>query len=1283
MDTGGEIQTPTLTVNTLSRLEIWWCGQPVTRLKLRKQQALLVYLAMNSGQHDRSRLAGLLWGGQPEERARHNLRQALWSLRRRLGPEALESERLSAGLSALLSCRVDALDFEAEIERAAHCRRGGELVAAIGHLEAAIALYRGDFLARFDLPDCLEFEEWAMRRRAWLREYALEALTHLVAHQTQRGKYDRALGYAQQQLALDPWREEAHRALMRLLALTGQRSAALAQYEKCRRLLAEELGLEPLEETTTLYRQLVDWEIETPSGRVDWKTGLPFMGRGDEHAQLMAWWERARQGEGRLALVEGEAGVGKTRLVEEAIRYAETQNALVLHGRCYEFGGGVPYQPIAEALRGILREEEIRGPHLSSLSPVWLVELSRLLPELRQTSVDPPESVRISSGAARQRLFEAVVRFLRVSMANGQSELMDRSANPLFFFLDDLHWADQSTLDLLHYLVRQLSDAPVWIVGAYRPEEMSLSHPLTRLRQGLSRDRLVDHLILEPLSAGAVEEIARSLVGEEGEAAFGDFLYRESEGNPFILAETVSDLQERGVLRDKDDGRWQWGDPPAVEALPTVVQDVILQRVGRLSQAAQRLLTLAAVVGRQFDALLLHAVAGRDADAVDDSLNEWLTRRLVRRLPISSLQYDFGHDKIRATVYHTTEAGQRRVLHRRTGEALERLYLESIEEQIGLLAYHWEQADDAEKATDYLVRAGDQARLAYAHAEAVDYYQRALELLKEQASYNLAARTLMKLGLTYHDTLDFRRSRQAYEDGFTLWQRAGEMQERILSPAPHPLRTHWSEPLTLDPTRAGDAASGGFTRQLFSGLVESSSEMEVIPGVARAWEMSEGGRKYIFRLRDDVRWSDGPPVTAEDFEYAWKRVFAPRPAAGSPNASLLHTVKGARSFHRGEVEWGDVGVKALDEVTLAVELEMPTGYFLQLLTHPTTYPVPRHVVEAHGEDWTETGRIVTNGPFRLESWQRGKSIILSRNPGYYGRFTGNVQQVHVSLISNPAILMEMYETGDLDVALFWMSRPEMDHARQWHAGEFVSGPWLQTTFVGFDTSKPPFDDPRVRRAFALAIDRETLANVISGGYRFPATGGFVPSGMPGHSTEIGLPYDPEQAKRFMAEAGYLQASGRRFPLVNFLSSTTFDSQGEYLRAQWRELLGVESTREVIEASRYYHALDRMQPRIHLDGWLADYPDPDNFLRVGADIFRDLTHWQNKAYDRLVETARHIMDIEERMKLYQEADRILIEEAAIIPLEYGRWHGLIKPWVSKYLTSGIHTNFWKDVIIEPH
>jgi oligopeptide transport system substrate-binding protein len=366
-----------------------------------------------------------------------------------------------------------------------------------------------------------------------------------------------------------------------------------------------------------------------------------------------------------------------------------------------------------------------------------------------------------------------------------------------------------------------------------------------------------------------------------------------------------------------------------------------------------------------------------------------------------------------------------------------------------------------------------------------------------------------------------------------------------------------------------------------------------------------------------------------------------------------------------------------------VELEGPTSYFPHLLTFATAFPVPRHVAQAHGVAWTGLGNIVTNGPFRLAAWELGESMLLERNPAYHGRFTGNLQRVELSfLLGQSARLLQAYEDSCLDT-FFSILLPlaEWDRARQRYAGEYVSGPVLATWYIGFDVNRPPFDDWRVRRAFTLATDRETLADVALRGYLFPATGGFVPPGMPGHSLGIGLPYDPEGARCLLTEAGY--PDGQGFPVLDALvrHSPVAVSAIEYPQVQWLENLGVEITWKKMEWGRLLDRLYRETPHMWIMGWSADYPDPDNFLRVSS--WRVYTGWQNEAYDGLVEDARRVTDQEERMRMYQQADRILVEEAPILPLLYVRFHLLVKPWMRKYPTSAIKAWFWKDVIIEPH
>jgi oligopeptide transport system substrate-binding protein len=370
----------------------------------------------------------------------------------------------------------------------------------------------------------------------------------------------------------------------------------------------------------------------------------------------------------------------------------------------------------------------------------------------------------------------------------------------------------------------------------------------------------------------------------------------------------------------------------------------------------------------------------------------------------------------------------------------------------------------------------------------------------------------------------------------------------------------------------------------------------------------------------------------------------------------------------------------LDPVTLLVELEGPTGYFPQLLTQPALFPVPRHAVEAYGEAWTEMGHLVTNGPFTLARWQPGHSMLLTRNPEYRGRFSGNVEQIDLALnVVEPAQGLARYEADSLDI-VYLPPTPEASYMRQRHATEYFSAPTLNTQCIGFDLRRPPFDDPRVRRAFAMAIDKERLASVILGGHSFPATGGYIPSGMPGHSPEIGLPYEPEQARELLAEAGY--PAGRNFPSVECLTrgfSGEFES--DYLRSQWRQNLGIDIQWQTADWARLLERLDRDPPHLFRIGWVADYPDPDSPLRMSSH--RRWAGWRNETYTELIETARRITNQAQRMKLYQQADRILVEEAALIPILYGRHHLLVKPWVHKFSLSALNCPFWKDVIIEPH
>jgi ABC-type oligopeptide transport system substrate-binding subunit len=417
-------------------------------------------------------------------------------------------------------------------------------------------------------------------------------------------------------------------------------------------------------------------------------------------------------------------------------------------------------------------------------------------------------------------------------------------------------------------------------------------------------------------------------------------------------------------------------------------------------------------------------------------------------------------------------------------------------------------------------------------------------------------------------------------------------------------------------------------------------------------------------------------VTAGDFAYAWRRVLEPANQWGT--ADLLGDIRGASAFHRGECEWAEVGVRAADELTLIVELEGPTAYFLHLVSRPVTYAVPEHVVEAHGEAWMEMGNIVTNGPFRLEAWQPGESMVLVRNPLYHRRCDGNVQRVEMSLVWYSPALMEMYEADELDLLPTWAGPPGVWVGPRlgFPEDEYFPIAFPSTAGVAFDVTRPPFDDIRVRRAFVLGTDRERLTAVVGQGMDPPASGGFVPHAMPGHSPGIALPYDPQQARQLLAQAGY--PGGRGFPAVHAFAWSSRVPWAEHLQTHWRDNLGVDVAWNVGEWSCFVAPGELTQ--LWLTLWHHAYPDPDNFLRVYSPARRG---WRNETYDNLVERARREMDPEERMKLYRQADRILIEEAVIMPTHYAIASVLVKPWVRKPPSKEFGLWLWKNVIIEPH
>lgn len=1283
---------PLLKLVLLGMFRCWRDGELVTAEAWPAQKPLEVFKVLLTRRGHvvaTDQLMEFIWPDLPPSSAANCLRVAISQLRRVLQP-GLRRGTASAFILTCdkgylfrggPGCWIDVDAFVELVGRGKDHEGRAQWGPAVAAYQAARELYQGDFFEENLYAD------WAIVTREYLREIHLDALGRLANCHARQGHYRRAQEVCQQAIALDPLRESLYRQAMIYHCKLGQRDQALRLFERCRNILVDELGVDPMPETLALYTKILRDEIvgeppdvasaisPVPRRRAQLATWLPLVGRSAEMKTLAGVLGDALAGRGRLVFITGEAGVGKSRLADEFLALCEENGARVFRGRAYQLERDLSYQPVREALRryllNMLMPEEMR--HV--LGP-WAPHVSLLLPELRQNLPDLPSLPALAIDKEQQRLLDGLVQFC-LSLA---------AQRPVVFFLDDLHWADPSTLLFLHYLARHIAQKQVLLLMTYRPVEVASDHPVQVMQREFEREHLATPIELEPLPVAAVTQIlAQNAADAWDSAPFSCRLYDETEGNPLFLVETLRSLFDAGLLVEDDAARWRpaAGVDLATEdlALPPSVQSLIKARCEAADVLGQRVLWAAAVIGRSSPFDLLQRVTGLETEKLLDGLDELIRHQLIAEsIATAPSTYSFTHEKIRQVVYAGLNPSRRAHLHRATAQALEETHTGRAEQIAGLLAYHFAEAREESSAVGYWLLAGDRARTLYAHQEAAEHYQRALAFLKQRGMYERAARTLMKLGLTRQIASDYPLARQAYDEGFALWRLAdkGHPHETRSSDAAT-LRIDWPGSIrTLDPHFAIESMSAGIVDQLFCGLVDHSPDLEVVPDLAESWQVDAEGRKYLFHLRGDARWSDGAPVTAGDFEHAWRRALDP--TTRSPVATILHDIKGARAFQRGEVGPAELGVHARGPSALSVELETPNGYFLHLLAHHAALPLPRHVVEVWPQEWTAAEHFVTNGPFRLQSWEPGQSITLVRNPDYRGSWSGNVCRVEMRLDSDASSNLDLYKAGCLDILhLEYALSLLVERAWELHAGEYMSTPRLQTAFLAFNTTRPPFADVRVRQALVLGVDQTILVDAILRGFVTPATGGFIPPGMPGHSAGVGLPYDVGRARSLLAAAGY--PGGRGFPLIVGMvqRGRHWELAVAYLQQQWREQLGIVTDWQLVEPGQLIDRLLSDPPAILGTGWYADYPDPDNFMRTCS--IRRRMGWQNRAYENLVDRAARVTDQSERMRLYQQADQLLMTEAVIMPLSYGRLHRLVQPWIKRLPTSPMRWWFWKDVLIE--
>jgi oligopeptide transport system substrate-binding protein len=485
-----------------------------------------------------------------------------------------------------------------------------------------------------------------------------------------------------------------------------------------------------------------------------------------------------------------------------------------------------------------------------------------------------------------------------------------------------------------------------------------------------------------------------------------------------------------------------------------------------------------------------------------------------------------------------------------------------------------------------------------------------------------------------------------------------------------------AEPETLDWNRAHSAAETHLLMNLMEGLVGFDSQLKLVPALAQSWQVSEDGRTFTFKLRPGVKWSDGVPLKAQDFVYSWKRLLSPFTAA--PYAYFLFDIEGAEFFNQGKIDdFSDVGVKALDDLTLRVKLARPVAHWLQLLTFWVTFPLREDIVQKHGEGWARPGRMVTLGPFMLSSYEADSKVVLRKNPSYYGR-AGNLDEVTAIIIRDDATAVSLFEAGKLDLLT---SVGSLDLKRFQGGKELRFFPYLKTVYLGFKLPKYPASLKGVRLAIARAIDRSQIPALFGAGQK--AGSSFVPPGMAGHFPQMGLKFDPEQAKRDLATAGF----GISRPLKLELLCGNFDKSlllMQYVQGQLKKNLGAEVTLVPFDNKTYRQQLTLATYPVFEALWAADLPDPDNFLsiflsRAGTNHPR----FKNAAFDEKILEGRNVTDPKVRERIYQSLQKTLIEEEVVmVPLYHDTNTALIKARAKGVFLNPLNYLVLRDVSVSP-
>jgi DNA-binding SARP family transcriptional activator/tetratricopeptide (TPR) repeat protein len=848
-------------IRLCGRLEVELDGERVEdRLPGRQGPLVFALLVLNRRRPvARDELIGALWPAAPPADPDEALSALLSKVRQALGKDRLTGRReLTLVLAA--DAEVDVEQARSALTRAEEALAGSDPGAAFDAASVAAEISGSSFLVGHDAP-------WVEDRRREMEELRLDALEAVAAAGiaiggTRAGEAERA---ARELTRLAPLREVGHRLLMEALAARGEPAAALAAYEDLRVLLRDELGVHPSEQIRALHARLLAGDTGRPGEiplpvALEPRSSAAFVGRERELDRLRRAWRDTASGRRRVVLVSGGPGIGKTRLSSELAREAHA-GGTVLYAAC-EDQMLVSYQPFVEALRHYVRSTP--GETAGGLGP-GASELASLIPELARDQPGPADgSAPDDLETRRYLMFEAVSSLLTTAASRA----------PLLLVLDDLHWADRSTLLLLRHVVRAQHEAAMLILGTYRDTDVGAGHPLLDLVADLRRDGSLERVSLAGLGSPEVEALIESHAGESVSSALVETVHAETAGNPFFVEEVVRHLMETGGV----------DVVPEHIGVPEGVKEVVALRVNRLSETCRDVLTNAAVLGREFPFSVLAPMTGIGRDGVIDALEEAVGARLVEEEPShGEPMYAFVHALVRETLYGALSGPRRQRMHAAAAAAIEATGMFDADARIAALALHYRLAGtaaDPVTAIQYSLQAGERARQLFAWDEALTHWDGAVGLM-ERTDGSAAERARMLVALAQICTAVGELGREIgyLERALRLYRRLGDEERTAqlhsrLGMAHALIDSIYAE--HLDVARAFehfDAArevlNQGPVRRARGHLevgvsTAHSYGLQTQPGIeagSRAMEIAE-------ELGDDVLWAGAATV------YGWHKIVA-------------------------------------------------------------------------------------------------------------------------------------------------------------------------------------------------------------------------------------------------------------------------------------------------------------------------------------------------------------------------------------------------------------------------